>query len=251
MSFFSSISASSKPKFSVGVPTPPTTIDAASSDVVMVFDGDSLTLGTGGTGGQYYPNEVNTHYVSTFNSKTFNSFGVGGQSLRNMLSDVDTQIYPLAVEGKENILVVWEEANAILQLDNGYDNSAKVTAQENYDDMVTYCQGAKTAGFQHCIVVTGYLPRKSANGNYEISGYNVYPSSVDTMEEYCNLIKNATISSVPWDYHVDLRDAANIGGVKGQQKDATYFTDYIHLTNAGYDIVAQNVITEINKIFGL
>jgi lysophospholipase L1-like esterase len=222
------------------------------NDVVMVFDGDSLTEGTNNAGiSQYYPKEVEKHFNPFFDSLNFYSYGVSGQTTRQMLSDASSQIYSKVDSNKDNVLIAWEEANAILQLDNGYDNSNKVTAQENFDDMVTYFQGAKDAGYNHLIIITGYLPRKSTNGNYEISSYTIYPSSVDEMEVYCDLVANADINTVPWDYHIDLRNTANIGGAKGQTKDVSFFNDYIHLQKLGYDEIVNEVIPVISNIFNI
>lgn len=245
MSFFGTLSSASNLRIGVSAPT----INPATSDVVMVFDGDSLTLGEGAGDGQYYPNKVNTNFANTFQSKEFYSYGKGGQDLLDMMADASTQIYPKATVGKENILVVWEEANAILKVTGS--GSVKRTAVQNYNDMITYIQDGKDAGFQHCILITGYMPRKSPSGNYEISTLTITPESVDEMEVYCNMVTNADINTVPWDYHIDLRNAPNIGGAKGQQEDALYFKDYLHLLAAGYDEIATVVIAKINSIFGI
>jgi lysophospholipase L1-like esterase len=245
MSFFGAVASATKIK--LGLPTPSTTIEPSTADVVLVFDGNSLTNGMSHAGStQYYPNQVNNNYAATFNSKSFYSYGVNGQTLRDMMADAATQIYSKAVAGKENILIGWEDVNGIY--------GGTVTAQENYDDMVTYFQDAKNAGMQHCILITGFYPRKSTDGKYWYNGTN-QTTTVNTYEPvhttYLDLVKNADINTVPWDYHIDLRDASNIGGTTGQVKDETYFGDYFHLTAAGYDIVAQKVIAEINKIFGI
>ena len=218
-------------------------------NIVLVFDGDSLTDGVNNAGSsQYYPNRVNNNIDVVYGTKEFYSYGVSGQSTRQMLADRATQIYPKATAGKINILVAWEEANAILRLDNGYNNSLKVTAEENFADMQTYFEGAKLAGFQHCILITGYYPRKSISGDYEIGSYKIYPSSVDEMEVYLNLVTDANIEDMPWDYHIDLRTAPNIGGVKGQLENATYFNDYIHLQALGYNEIATIITEKINEI---
>lgn len=225
--------------------------NAATTDLVLVFDGNSLTEGITHAGiDQYYPKQVNANYEGVFKSKTFYSYGVGGQTTKDMLSDVVSQIYPKVEAGKTNILIAWEDANSLFEV-SGSTQYGQSTAQENFNDFVTYFQGAKDAGFDICILLTGYLPRKSANGNYEIGSSTITPTSVDKMESYCNLVANANISSVPWDYHIDLRNAPNIGGPKGQLKDPTYFGDYLHLYAAGYDIIAQQVIAQINEIFGI
>lgn len=227
------------------------TLNPSTSDVVLVFDGNSLTSGTNNAGiEQYYPKEVNTHFTNTFNSKEFYSYGVGGQTTQDMMSDAATQIYPKAKAGKTNILIAWESENSLLEIE-GKPEYGQSTAQENFDDFVTYFQNAKNAGFQYCIHITGYYPRLNNDGRYQIGTNIITPESVDKMEVFMNMVTNADINSVPWDYHIDLRNAPNIGGAKGQLRDNTYFSDYLHLEAAGYDIVASYVIAEINKIFGI
>ena len=216
-------------------------------DVVLVFDGDSLTEGSTNSGiEQYYPKEVNTYFNSVFKSKEFYSYAVGGQTLIQMISDASSQIYPKAQVGKENILVAWEEANAMLKITTR--TGVKKTAVENFNDMKSYFQGAKDAGFQHCILITGYYPRLNTSGEYRIASYVIDPASVDEMEVYLNMVANADINTVPWDYHIDLRNAPNIGGTKEQLQDPTYFADYIHLQALGYNEIAIMVESKINQI---
>lgn len=229
-------------------PAPP--LDASTSDVVLVFDGNSLTEGINNAGiDQYYPKLVNTHFEGVFKSKEFSSYGVSGQSTQEMLADVQTQIYPKAVPGKENILIAWEDANSMIKLTN-YDNSDKVSGEQNFVDMKTYFQGAKDAGFQHCILLTGYYPRMQEDGFYHMGTRTVLEESLDQMEIYMNLVSNADIKTVPWDYHIDLREAPHIGGVRGQLEDE-YFNDYIHLNAIGYDEIAALVIDKIEEIFNI
>jgi len=212
----------------------------------LVFDGDSLTRGFNNSGQeQYYPNLVKDAFYEDYDV-TFNSFGVSGQRTEQMIADADTQIYPLAVEGRINILIAWEDANAIIQLDNGYDNSNTVSAEQNFDDFVTYFEGA--TGFQYKILITGYYPRKNGSGDYAIGAYKALLPSLDEQEAFFDLVAVADINTVPWTHHIDLRNAPNIGGAKGQNENPTYFNDYLHLEAAGYDIVADEVISVMSGI---
>jgi len=206
----------------------------SNKDVVMVFDGDSLTLGTYNSDNdipQYYPKEVSNYYDGIVATKEFYSYGVNAQTTQQMISDANSQIYPLAITGKLNILLAWEDTNSI---DLGR------TAQENFDDFITYFQGAKTAGFQHCFLITGYYPRTPYVERFTLA-------KRDEQHSFFELVKNTDINTVPWDYHIDLRDAPNIGGVREQSQNG-YFTDYFHLNIIGYDEVAMQVINKINQI---
>ena len=203
-------------------------------DVVMVFDGNSLTLGTYNSDNaiqQYYPKQVSAYYDGVATTKEFYSYGVNAQTTQNMLSDTNSQIYPLATNGKVNILVAWEDANSI---DLGR------TAQQNFDDFITYFQGARTAGFQHCFLITGYYPRTPYAAGFTLV-------KRDEQHLFFEMVKDADISSVSWDYHIDLRDAPNIGGFREQSQNS-YFGDYLHLHTIGYDVIAQQVINKINQI---
>jgi hypothetical protein len=213
---------------------------------ILVFDGDSLTEGTNASGiDQYYPKEVNK-----ITGGKFYSFGVSGQKTREMLGKFNSQIKPLPKYNSENFIIAWEEANAILHIE-GRVNSEKVTAQENFDDMIHYFDKSRNAGYQHRILITGYYPRLDQNNEYRIGEYVITHQSVDEMELYFNMVANADLSSVTWTHHIDLRNASNIGGSKGQLINETYFADYIHLKSAGYNEVADMVINEINKISNL
>lgn len=214
-------------------------IDLSTSDLVIVFDGDSLTRGFNNAQiEQYYPKEVDAYLTGKSNTKEFYSYGVGGQSTVQMINDANTQIYPKAQTGKENVLIAWEDVNAIL-------NDGR-TAQQNFDDFETYFAGAKAAGFQHCVLITGYYPRELENGTYHNTSWT--QNDFDKQHDYFELVKNANINNQSWDYHIDLRNVDGIGGPRDQTINAN-FSDSVHLFASGYDLVADKVIQELNKIF--
>jgi len=214
-------------------------INPLTTDVNLVFDGDSLTRGTGATQTQDYPKKVYNDLTGVFNSLTYYSFGVGGQTIEDMLVDDVTQIHSLVDPAKVNILMVWGDANSL-----GYIGGQ--TAQQCFDSIVNYSQRARNAGFDYIILLTSHYFRK-VNGTF--------PNNQEPLEanrhDFYELVKNSAPANYPWDYHIDLRDAENIGGAAGQEINYTYFADFVHFTLAGYNIVASKVIIEINKIFGL
>ena len=217
----------------------PQLLNASITDVNLVFDGDSLTLGTGATQTQDYPKKVYNDLTGVFKSLTYSSFGVGGQTIEDMIVDDVTQIHSLIDTAKINILVEWEDANAL-----GF--IGEQTAQQCFDSHVNYTQRARDAGFDYIILLTSHYLRK-------VDG--VFPNNQSQKEalrhEFFELVKNSAPANYPWDYHIDLRNAENIGGAAGQEINYTYFDDFVHLTLSGYNIVASKVIIEINKIFGL
>ena len=198
-------------------------------DMNIVFDGDSLTAGVP-VGGQYYPNQVKNWLQTRCKSLTFNSFGVSGQSTLDMLSDIGTQILPLYDSNKENVIVAWEDVNAIL-------NDGR-TAQQNYDDFDNYFTQCKNVGFK-TILLTGYYPRTPYN---QVSWNNTTPTRLSKQKDYFDLVLNSPLNSV--DVHIDLRDTVNIGGAEAQAVNPTYFDDSVHLEAAGYDEVANDVINK-------
>ena len=215
-----------------------TKISLAGLDMVIVFDGDSLTDGFDNSGiNQYYPTEVDTWLNTKVNSTLFYSYGVGGQSTLDMITDAATQIDTKVDNTKQNVIVAWESVNAIL--------NDKRTGQQNYDDMVTYFQGRKDAGFNQLIIVIGYYPRTPYGG----SGWDTgTPTPLEEEEIYFDLVLNAT--NTPWNVVVDLRDNVNIGGAIGQAINPTYFNDTVHLETLGYDEVVSEVINNgLLKIF--
>lgn len=213
------------------------------TDILIVFDGDSLTEGMNNAGvDQYYPKQVQSWLSTRAKTVEFYSYGVSGQTTQQMLSDVSTQIHTKVNNAKTNIIVAWEDVNAILN--NGR------TAQQNYDDFVTYFQGCKNAGFDYAILLTGYYPKIRLDGTYNNSAWETgSPSPLDRQHNYFEQVTAA--SGVPWNVHVDLRAAPNIGGARGETLSSTYFNDSVHLQAAGYDIVSDQVESAILEIFDL
>jgi len=244
MIFFQILAASGN---TVGVVTTPT-VSAANTDVNFVFDGNSLTLGTGALGSQVYPNMVKDNFTGIFKSLEFHSFGVGGQTLSQMLADKDTQILPLVNPAKLNILVLWEDVNQL------YSGGGSIPGNEHFNKMKNYAQDAKDAGFDKVIVLTSYYFKKDADGIFrnaggvDVSQVEDVDNASDTLEIYFDLVKNLANNDAPWDYSIDLRDSVNIGGLRNEVKNNTYFADFIHLTTAGYQIVAAEVNIVVDQI---
>jgi len=200
-------------------------------DLNIVFDGDSLTFGTGATGSQDYPNYIKNKIGGQFKSFTFNSFGVSGQNTQDMISDAPAQIDPLVDGSKTNMIVAWEDVNAIL-------NDGR-TAQQNFDDFETYFSGRKTAGFDIGILILGYYPRKKLSGDYNQPTWN--DSLFAIQEAYRELVRNSTSNS--WDLFVDLTVNPIVGGsVTGEFLNPIYFDDSVHLTTLGYNEIGEWIL---------
>jgi len=223
-------------------------VSAENTDANLVFDGNSLTQGTGATSAQDYPNMVKNNFTGIFKSVEFHSFGVGGQTLDQMLADKDTQILPLVNTAKLNILVLWEDVNQL------FGGGGFIRGRTHFNKMKNYAQEAKSAGFDKVIVLTSYYFKKDADGIFRnVAGTDVsYVEDIDdasdTLAVYFDLVKNLANTDAPWDYSIDLRDSPNIGGGRSEIKDNTYFSDFIHLKTPGYQIVANEVNAIVDQI---
>lgn len=209
----------------------------ANTDMNIVFDGDSLTAGINNTGiDQYFPKEIRDFLQPKCNSLTFNSFGVSGQNTQQMLSDIGTQILPLYNASKTNVIIAWEDVNAIL--------NAGRTAAQNIADFENYFGQCKTAGFDYCILILGYYPRKRIDGTYNQTSWDTgSPTRLDVQADYYDIVKANGMVGV--DVIVDLRTNPILGGARNQQLTTqAYFEDSVHLQALGYDEIVTEVINQ-------
>jgi lysophospholipase L1-like esterase len=241
--FFSTAAASS---FRKSLSIPSVGLNAANTDVYLAFDGNSLTAGTGAGDNQNYPNHVKDNFTSSFKSILFKPSGIGGQTIGNMLQDYEEKLIQYYDPARYNMIFVWEDVNGI------YPNSAL----QQFEQVKTYTQTAKEAGFEKVVVLTSYYHRPEADGEYRTNaGAVVDKSSIEAatarLNDYYDLIHNADPATVHYDHAIDLRLAPHIGGAENTVLDPTYFYDYIHLTDLGYQVVADEVIKYINSVFNL
>jgi len=242
MIFFQILAASGK--LGGVIITPPNQV----GDVLMTFDGNSLTRSDGVAISQYYPYRLGDYIEADFNSLVLYSFGVGGQTLTDMQADAATQIYTKPQAGKINILVCWEDVNQIYEGENGLNH---------FNNMKTYVQGAKDAGFNKVVLITSYYFKKDADGIFrnnsgtDVSNVENAGGVSDRLEDYFNLVRDTPLVDVPWDATVDLRNAPNIGGARNEIKDNNYFVDFIHLTSLGYSTVEIEVLRTIKSMLGI
>ncbi|HZK58293.1 MAG TPA: SGNH/GDSL hydrolase family protein [Cryobacterium sp.] len=145
--------------------------------------------------------------------------GVDSQDIDSMIADAATQIDPLYDANRmQNVVVCWEGTNEIYFHDDGASAAAK---------LAYYCTTRKAAGFK--VVILTVLPR---------SGSGV-PADFETQRGICNTAIRAN-----WRTYADaLCDVAAdpLIGDAGDEMNTTYYPDRVHLTKAGYGIIAAAV----------
>lgn len=153
------------------------------------------------------------------------NFGVSGQTTPQMLADFSTQVAPLYNANRsKNIYVMWEATN------HHYVNPS-VTASQAFDSILTLCQTAQAVGFD--VVIPNVLPRSNSGT----------PSDFETWRSSFNSL----LASNEATYGYKLADVAGNTtiGDAGDETNTTYYSDLVHLTDAGNNIVAPIIATEI------
>jgi hypothetical protein len=189
----------------------------------IVFDGDSLTAGSGAT--DPYPDQFFRMWGGTLSR--FN-FGVGGQRIVDMLADADREVDQLynpligrcvvVAWGGTNDLALWKHSAAVV-----------------YGDIRDYCLGRVRKGFE--VVVLTILPRSDAKS---------YPGFEINRQDLNYLIR------CHWrefaDALVDVAADPNLGE-NGAELNQEYFNpDRVHLNNNGLGLVARHVYDTISGL---
>lgn len=191
----------------------------------IIFDGNSLSAlsDSGGatnrymyqTGRKLLPDLYECKYVAS-----------GGRTTANMIADAATRVDAFYDAARpSNIVVAWEITNDL------FFGASAATA---YNNIVTYCQGRQAEGFQ--VVVLSVLPR---------SGLGV-PDTFEASRQTINTNLRAN-----WESFADA--LADIGadetiGVAGADLDTTFYIDGVHMTDAGYGLVAEIVKDAIQTL---
>jgi hypothetical protein len=187
----------------------------------IVFKGGSWTQGYNVTGegtvtGATYPAQVLTQLGLTPGSsiRAYN-LGVFSQSTESMNTNPRDVFQTYHAMSKQNICLFWGGSNDI---DSG------ASGQTAYDRAVTFAQRAKNVGFT--VIGITLLPRASANSAYDTERLD-YNARLLADTTNFNAIVDVTVHT--------FTDASII-------TNTTYYqTDQIHLTAAGYTIIAQHV----------
>lgn len=212
------INASGNSSFGGSINAQDFMIGNATTTPVILYEGDSLTKGSHGT----YPYN---YYITppTYNGLTFNQFniGLGGQTVLQMLNHESQVLNPFYSNNSgENIVVVWGGTN---DLGDG------ATPSSTFSYLEQFCQHARSMGWK--VLVVTMISR----------------IGLDVQKDILNpLIQNN------WqlfsDGLVDLGSDPYLG-VDGAYASTTWFyTDGIHLTDAGYSRVGSLVQSALNAL---
>ena len=194
----------------------------------VLYTGNSLVQGYASTGGNTFP--AQTNLLLGGNYSTYN-LGIGGSGTPAWTSLGPAIVDPAVAPGVPNTCVFWEGTNDIAQ-----NNASGATA---YANIVTYCKARRAAGYQ--VVVLSVLPRNSTTGTYNT------PALFETQRQACNTLLRANWQTFASGF-VDVGNDPAIGQA-GQYTNTTYYSgDGIHLTNAGYGVVAADAAPVIKAL---
>lgn len=178
-------------------------------------DGNSLTVFGGSNS---YPSQL--FAGMTARGRVVKNHGVGGQTTNDMISLYPTKIAPRFVAGARNKLVAWEVRNAM--------HLGGKTPRQAVDDLWTYVGLAKATGWQVyvCTVIASVA-----------SAPNLTDAKIAEANGYIRAEAAAQGVTV-----IDLAADARLS----DDTNTTYFDgDQVHLTTAGYGVVAALVKTAL------
>lgn len=188
-------------------------LSIAAARPLIVFDGDSMTAGSGVFRGATYPALTADGIIGA----KVHKFGVAGQNVALMLADAATQIDPLVDPTRLNVLCLLGGTNDL--------NNGAASAETVYTRIVTYCQARRAAGFK--VIVGTVLPRDPAGSG---EAFEADRQSVNT-----SIRANwATFADALADVGADIL----IGSV-GAFSNMAYFADGTHPTSLGCEIIAS------------
>ena len=191
---------------------------------LVVFDGCSLVDDAGVAREDGMPAQVMALLPGGLDGK---NLGVGGQTTQMMAADAAAEVDPLCDPARPaNILVCWEGTNDLVQ-----GTTPPLDARQAYRHLAAYCEARQRAGFR--VVICTVLPRGWSAGFYEARN-----------------ALNAELRA-HWRSFADaLADVAanKTIGADGAENDGAYYRDTVHLTAAGYAIVAGVVAGAVERL---
>lgn len=192
--------------------------------LLIAFDGNSGLANASGNPFDFSGTDVPAQIVASLTQQGYNVKGcnvaVNGQTTRNMMSDVATQVDPLATDSaySRHILMVTEWSNDVTV--GGAD------PDDAYASFVRYCRDRQAAGWE--VVISNILPRASYLGSMTVESFAAARSEVNLL-----LVNN-------WrGYASNLADLTKLTLT---QPDGT------HPDAAGYTLIAGEMGARIREV---
>ena len=188
----------------------------------ILFDGDSLTAGSGAT--DPYPSQVMRGLPGTIK---WRNLGKGGRRVEDMLKTADARVDPLFdPRVGRNVVVIWGGSNDLALMDH--------EPSVVYQNIRSYCMGREHRGF--AVLVLTLLPRSDRFGK----GFEVRREAVNRMlrahwPEFANGL-------------VDVAADPHIGPAGAERDHHYYVPGHVHLNNQGLAVVAGHVVAGLLQL---
>jgi len=195
----------------------------------IVFDGDSLTIGTGALPFNNFPlsNDYPSQVVASLDRRgTYYNVGVAGETTATMITNAPTVVDAKLLAGANNVACFHGGTNDIYY---GADDTT------TYDRIVTYCQARQAAGWK--VIVATITPRSDPGT----------PAGQDT----CRLSVNSMIRA---NWQAFANGIADIGadvnmGTLGDETNTRYYNgDDVHHNPDGYRVLAGYFLAALSAL---
>ncbi len=183
----------------------------------IIFDGDSLTYGFRATKGDDYPSVVMRGTPSSFH---WHNFAVSGQTLAQMQGDAAEQLDRPYAGFPHKTLIAWGGVNDI------YHGANAATV---YERLLTYARARKAAGWR--VYVLTVLP---------FGPGSLVPAAAEAERTTINDMIRANWRQFS-DGLIDIASDNRIGAAGDETSPIYYNPDHLHLSDAGYAVVAEDV----------
>lgn len=197
------------------------------SQIRIVCDGNSMTYGTGTTTLlKAYPKQLIRSINDIVNYEAAHNIGIAGQTTPQIITAYPNRAALCFDTSKsKNIYVPWECTNDL------FFGASAATAYSNY---VTLCGLARDTGYK--VVAVTVLPRSNSGtpGTFEADRQTVNTNIRNNWASFADAL-------------ADVAANTTIGDA-GDETNATYYSDLVHMTDAGYLIVADIIKTAILTI---
>jgi len=205
-----------------GGPSSTSVLQALPTIGEILFDGDSLTAGSGAT--DPYPRQVMRRMAGAIKWK---NLGKGGRRVEDMLKTAGTRVDPLfdARLGR-NVVVVWGGSNDLALMDH--------EPSVVYQNIRNYCLGRERRGF--VVLVLTLLPRSDRFAkNFEVRREAVNQMLRTTWSQFASGL-------------VDVAADPLIGPAGAERNRHYYVRGDVHLNNQGQAVVAGHVVAGLLRL---